>query len=134
MIIEATMCLALNMYFEARKEPIAGQLAVAAVTLNRVADKRYPDDVCGVVWEKNQFSWTHDGKHDDPIRMNYLDVQAWHEIAELAEDVMSGEIELPGISSTHYHATSVNPFWTKHYELDGQVGNHLFYTNETPYK
>jgi hypothetical protein len=28
----------------------------------------------------------------------------------------------------------VSPFWTKHYEYDGKIGNHVFYTNETPYK
>jgi spore germination cell wall hydrolase CwlJ-like protein len=37
-------------------------------------------------------------------------------------------------TSTHYHATNVNPFWVKHYKLDGKVGNHVFYTNDTPYK
>ncbi|MCR4301881.1 MAG: cell wall hydrolase, partial [Sulfuricaulis sp.] len=46
-------CLALNVYFEARGEPSAGQFAVAEVTMNRVASGRYPDTVCGVVHQKN---------------------------------------------------------------------------------
>jgi len=134
MIMTATMCLALNVYFEARQESLAGQLAVAQVTLNRVTDDRYPDTVCDVVWEDKQFSWTHDGKPDDPTRMDYLDVQAWHTVRKLAESVINDKSLLPGITATHYHAVEVNPFWASHYEFDGQIGGHVFYTNETPYK
>ena len=134
MIMTAVTCLALNVFFEARHETITGQIAVAEVTLNRVADKRYPNNVCDVVWEKNQFSWTHDGKHDDPTRMSYLDQRAWESIVELSEDILDGQDILLGLSSTHYHSVEVSPFWTKHYELDGRVGNHIFYTNETTHK
>ena len=42
MIAESILCLALNIYFEARSEDIASQLAVAQVTINRVEDSRYP--------------------------------------------------------------------------------------------
>ena len=70
-MIETTLlCLALNMYFEARSEPIAGQIAVAEVTLNRVASPHYPNTVCEVVLQDNsegcQFSWWCDGKSDTP--------------------------------------------------------------------
>jgi N-acetylmuramoyl-L-alanine amidase len=134
MVMTAAMCLALNVFFEARHEPKDGQLAVAEVTLNRVADNRYPDTVCKVVWDKKQFSWTHDGVHDDPTRMSYLDRQAWESIKELTQRVLDGTTTKLGLTSTHYHAVSVSPFWTKHYEYDGKIGNHVFYTNETPYK
>ena len=60
----ALQCLALNVYWEARSEPMQGQLAVAAVTLNRVNDPRFPDDICDVVRQggevrkhRCQFSW-----------------------------------------------------------------------------
>jgi spore germination cell wall hydrolase CwlJ-like protein len=134
MIMTATMCLALNVFFEARHETTSGQLAVAEVTLNRVADKRYPNTVCEVVWEKKQFSWTHDGVHDDPTRMSYLDREAWKSIKELASGVLDGSTTRLETTATHYHSVAVSPFWTKHYEYEGQIGNHLFYTNETPYK
>ena len=42
-------CLALNIYHEARGETYQGKVAVANVTLNRVAHSKYPDSVCGVV-------------------------------------------------------------------------------------
>ena len=134
MLMTATACLALNVFFEARYESTEGQLAVAQVTLNRVKDKRYPNTICKVVWDKKQFSWTHDGVHDDPNRMSYLDRKAWEDIQKLSSDVLEGTLELSGLTATHYHASSVRPFWVDHYEYDGKVGNHLFYTNETPYR
>ena len=51
MILEAIVCLALNIYHEARGEPPEGQLGVGWVVLNRVDDPRFPDSVCGVVLE-----------------------------------------------------------------------------------
>ena len=54
MIETSLMCLALNIYFEARSEPIEGQIAIAEVTLNRVASTNYPNDVCSVVLQENK--------------------------------------------------------------------------------
>ena len=65
-------CLARAIYFEARSEPEAGQIAVANVILNRVKSKRYPDSICGVVYDgahrlnSCQFSFACDGKKDAP--------------------------------------------------------------------
>mgnify|MGYP003628329525 CR=1 FL=1 len=80
MIAEALMCLALNVYHEAKNQSLIGQIAVAQVVMNRVRDERYPDTVCEVVeqgptysWKKDypvknrcQFSWYCDGKSDKP--------------------------------------------------------------------
>jgi spore germination cell wall hydrolase CwlJ-like protein len=51
-------CLAQNIYHESRGESIEGQLAVAFVTLNRTEDENFPRSICGVVYQKGQFSWT----------------------------------------------------------------------------
>jgi N-acetylmuramoyl-L-alanine amidase len=76
MLETALMCLALNIYFEARSEPIQGQIAIAEVTLNRVASPNFPNDVCSVVLQDNsagcQFSWWCDGKSDYPREHNSL--------------------------------------------------------------
>ena len=126
-------CLAVALFFETRGEPQEGMEAVANVIINRVEDSRYPDTVCGVVWEPYAFSYTHDGLSDDPKRhTGYQDKLAWVKAQEVAKDALQGN--LLGITSTHYHATNVLPFWAKHYILDTRVGNHLFYTNDTPYK
>ena len=130
MIMTAATCLALNIFFEARTEPLMGQMMVAEVTLNRVASNRYPDDVCDVVWQRKQFSWTHDGKHDNPVRMSYLDRQAWKEIQVLAKEILDGKIDMPRNGATHYHASYVEPYWVDSYSYVGKVGEHLFYAQD----
>ena len=126
-------CLAVAVFFEARGEPYQGKEAVANVIINRMLDKRYPNSVCGVVNEHKAFSYTHDGFSDDPTRhTGHQDKIAWVESQEVAKDALEGNTL--GMTSTHYHTTNVLPFWTKHYTVDGRVGNHIFYTNDTPYK
>ena len=49
MLAEAIVCLALNVYYEARSQSVVEQIAVAQVVINRVNDDRYPDTVCKVV-------------------------------------------------------------------------------------
>lgn len=60
------IALACNIYWEARTETIEGMRAVIAVTMNRVASDKFPNTVHEVVWQRRQFSWTHDGKVDRP--------------------------------------------------------------------
>ena len=126
-------CLAVAIFFEARAEPIDGMAAVANVIINRVEDSRYPDTVCDVVWEPKQFSFTHDGLTDDPeAHTGHQDKIAWVTSQEVAKAALRGD--LLGISSTHYHARKVLPFWANHYTKDGSVGEHIFYTNNTEYR
>jgi len=126
-------CLALAVFFEARAEPIVGMRAVANVIVNRVEDSRYPETVCDVVWEHKQFSWTHDGLTDDPeAHTGHQDKLAWVTSQEVAKEALQGN--LLGITSTHYHAEYVLPFWADIYSKDGVVGTHVFYTNTTEYR
>jgi spore germination cell wall hydrolase CwlJ-like protein len=119
----AVMCLALNVYFEARSEEPMGQLAVAEVTLNRVASSRYPNTVCDVVWQRKQFSWTHDGKSDKP-----KDRKAWDMAVRAAKLAMKHrDVVIVGDEVTHYHAEYVTPYWTTAYERVAKVGTHIFY-------
>src|SRR3546814_6571186 len=62
-------CLALNVYHEARGEPLDGMIGVALVVMHRVADKQHPNTVCGVIADGAsrrghacQFSWVCDGR------------------------------------------------------------------------
>jgi len=126
------LCLALALFFEARGEPVEAQEAIAGVILTRVADDRYPSTICDVVYESRQFSWTHDHLSDDPEDYtNHPDVVAWVELQALAAQLAESE---PYVTSTHYHTTGVSPQWAAHYELDGRSGDHLFYTNQTPWR
>lgn len=123
-----SMCLATAIFFEARDQPIDGQIAVAEVILNRVDRDQWPNTICGVVNQHKQFSFTHDGQSDDPTKYtNHADVVAWELAQEIASGVLLGTLEL-GLTSDHYHATSASPDWMNVLNRDGQIGDHIFYT------
>ena len=135
-MISAVMCLALNLYFEARDQPVVGQLAVGFSTMNRVADARYPDTVCGVVkqaqynaWDRDhpirnrcQYSWFCDGKSDVPT-----DDKAMLEATILAANIVYGRVADISEGATHYHATYVKPYWADHMTVVYTIGDHIFY-------
>ena len=122
-MLEAVMCLALNIYFEARDQPIDGQLMVAEVTLNRVASPDFPDSICDVVWQPGAFSWTHDGKSDKP-----RDLRAFANAVIIANDAINNPSVLLGTSATFYHEQSIHPYWADKMAVIGRIGDHVFYT------
>ncbi len=134
---ENRKCLALNVYFESRNQPVRGQFGVAYVTLNRVHDKRFPDTICGVVKQGKykggrvkrdqcQFSFWCDGLDDTPKH-----VIAWDNaktIANHALDNYSKTYQDVTHGATYYHATYVNPDWSRfNLEHAVTIGNHIFY-------
>lgn len=124
-------CLAVAIFFEARDQPIEGQYAVAEVVMNRVEDPRWPNTICGVVFQRKQFSFTHDGKSDRMEKYTKNDAIEWRAMLQartIAKQVFDeGYTEM---TSTHYHALSVSPSWAKGYKRDGRIGDHVFYTAE----
>jgi len=125
MIELAVMCLSMNIYWESRDQDIAGQVAVAQVTMNRVASPDYPNDVCGVVYDHKQFSWYWDGKSDVP-----QEEKAWKRAQMVAHGVLagSGHSDLMDVKITHYHAAYVKPYWAPTMHLVAHIGDHIFYT------
>lgn len=122
-------CLALNIYFEARGEPEEGQLAVAHVVLNRVADRRWPDNACAVIaqgWPEDgafcQFSWFCDGRSDIPRTG-----AAWRDANRLAKRVFWGGSTDPTGGAFWYHADYVSPWWSKFLRRGPKIGHHIFY-------
>jgi spore germination cell wall hydrolase CwlJ-like protein len=110
-------CLAQNVYYEARNQPIEGQLAVADVTLNRMEDDRWPDTICGVVEQKHQFSWV--GKVRKSPRG-----RAWRVAQEVAlQSLLSSD----RIKATHFHATYVSPDWASKKRKIKKIKDHVFY-------
>lgn len=123
MIEAALLCLALNVYHEARGEPTEGQLAVAQVTMNRVHSMYWPDSVCEVVWQPYQFSWTNDGLSDVPT-----DTLAWARSKQIAQYTLNQSVYLKDVgNATHYHADYVSPKWAKHMAYKTTIGRHIFY-------
>jgi spore germination cell wall hydrolase CwlJ-like protein len=122
------MCLAQAIYFEARGEPIEGQVAVAQVVMNRLSDRRFPRTICGVVYQNEtrrhrcQFSFACDGKSDTP--RNGI---AWMRAKYIASLALNGMLENVVGDSTHYHATYTNPVWASDLDPTIVVGRHKFY-------
>lgn len=115
------LCLAKNIYFEARGEPIQGKIAVAQVTLNRVTHRtEFDASICSVVYARQQFSWTHE-RHREPRG------DAWLEAQALAKAVVIGTAYLPKFSALYFHNQTVKPTWSRTKELVARIGNHTFY-------
>lgn len=126
-MITDILCLATTIFFESRNQPDLGQYMVAEVVINRVENSRFPDTVCDVVNSPKAFSFTHDGHSDDMLDYPaYEDLKMAVNAFLIAQDYLDGY--RLGITSTHYHADYVNPYWVKHFKFDKKVGNHLFYT------
>lgn len=116
-------CLANAVYFEARGEPIEGQLAVAQVVLNRAASGRYPSSICGVVIQPWQFSFARRGVIPAADRTS----DAWRKavaIARIAQDGVSAQV---GRDVLWYHANYVAPSWGRRLNRTAQIGLHIFY-------
>lgn len=129
MLEAAVLCLAMNVYHEARGEGVQSMMSVAEVTLNRVNDSRYPDNVCDVVKQGYQpdrkdcqFSWYCDGKSDKMVneKMFFL-------AEEIAVDYLTGLTTNFTEGATHYHATYVKPYWAKELTKTKTIGSHVFY-------
>ncbi len=122
-------CLATGIYFEARGEPARGQAAVAQVILNRVRNPSYPNSICGVVYQNK--SWRNRCQFSfacDRIRDKVNNKRLWNLAEHIAKETTAGTIWLSQVgSSTHYHATYVNPKWAKHMKRVGKIGLHIFY-------
>ena len=121
-------CLAEALYFEARGEPIKGQLAVGEVILNRVEDRRYPSSICKVVNQGTgrrfacQFTYTCDGK------LETVHERKPYEMAlKIAKILMTTHDRKLTRGSTHYHSNYVDPKWSKKFERVAKFGRHIFY-------
>ena len=118
------ICLAKAVYFEARSEPLEGQLAVAQVVLNRAASGRYPASLCGVITQKAQFSFIHAGRFPKPNKKS----AAWRKAVAIAHIAKAGLARELSPDVLWYHATYVAPTWGKRLTRETQIGLHIFYS------
>jgi spore germination cell wall hydrolase CwlJ-like protein len=122
-------CLADAIYFEARGEPIRGQMAVAQVVINRVFSGYYPHNICEVVYQnahrrfRCQFTFACDGL---PERVN--EPVAWERAKHIAREALDGNFWLNDVGkATHYHARWVHPWWVHEMRRLDRIGVHTFY-------
>ena len=124
-------CLAENIYYEARGEPLNGQYAVAEVTLNRVRSPHFPKTVCAVVhdtrWDPQRrrfvahFSWTQMQDRGEPWG------PLWQQSMAVATAVLD-DAHMPIVpDALYYHADSVQPYWANPKRSVARIGSHVFY-------
>ena len=103
---------------------------MARVILNRVKSARYPDSICGVVFQGShrrnscQFSFACDGQSDTPKNL-----PVWKRSDRLAALALRTSAPLKQVAAaTHYHADYVSPRWSKKMEKLAKIGRHIFYS------
>jgi spore germination cell wall hydrolase CwlJ-like protein len=126
---KAVKCLTEAIYFEARGEPVRGQIAVAQVVMNRVFSGYYPGTVCGVVYQNAnrhlacQFTFACDG-----IPEVVREPEAFERAKKIAAETLDGQLWLPEVGkATHYHAYWVHPSWVHEMTKMYKLGVHTFY-------
>ena len=116
-------CLAQAVYFESRGEPLAGQLAVARVVINRAESASFPDSYCSVVKQRAQFSFVRGGRIPEPNR-NSAAWQRAKAIAHIAEsDMWASDAD----DALYFHATRVSPRWARTKVARATIDSHIFY-------
>ena len=129
-------CMVLNSYFEARNQSKNGLMSVTHTVLNRIFSTKYPNTACEVIEQAKrssngaiirhrcQFSWFCDGLSDKPRDQYAYDhaivtTRRALELWEYGYDITLG--------STHYHAKTVTPYWSKSLEYRTTIDGHHFY-------
>ena len=120
---EDLRCLAGAVYFEARGEPLTGQLAVAQVIINRSEDGRFPRSYCGVVTQPGQFSFMR-GSRMPAVREGSA---AWERAIAIARIAHQGLWESPAEDAVFFHAKYVRPGWSRTKTRLAQIDTHIFY-------
>ena len=115
-------CLAVGVYFEAKSEPLTGQLAVGEVIANRAnSDGRFPSSYCGVLFQRGQFSFIRG--HRWP-KVNKSGKQ-WQTAVAIAKIVDQDLKDSAAENALFFHAERVSPGWRL--KRVASIGNHIFY-------
>lgn len=114
-------CLAGTVYFESKGESLQGQLAVAKVVLNRRDSGRFPNSICGVVYQRSQFSFVRGGRMPS-INTNS---QSWRRAVAISQIALGDHWESAAENALFFHAKYVNPRWKL--KRVAQIDKHIFY-------
>lgn len=133
--LSALQCLTTNIFYEARNQNKIGMQAVAAVTYNRAASGKYPSSVCRVVFQKMQFSWTHQIPYKEFSKVlegdlsgySSKDKAKYQQALEIAQKPVNAVRSILPSNTLHYHAAYVNPKWKYKMTEVRVVGSHVFY-------
>lgn len=107
---------------EARGEPYQGQVAVAAVILNRVKSPKFPNTIAGVIYQKGQFSCVTDGQFDVAIDKSST-------VYKAAQEAMSGS-DPTGGALYFYNPKKTKSKWLFSLKTSATIGEHVFAMGE----
>lgn len=113
-------CLAGAIYFEARGESLAGQLAVANVIINRTKSGRFPSDMCGVVKQRGQFSFVRGGEIPSVRNM-----AAYRTAMAVAKVAIEASWASPAPQALYFNSSGRRP--GGRLTRVAMIGNHVFY-------
>lgn len=116
-----TECLARAVYYESKGEPLAGQLTVAEVVINRARSGRFPSTICGVVRQPGQFSFVRRGFIPTPP----VGSRDWRVAVAISRIAMHDLADGAAPRALFFHARHVRPGWRR--TRVATVGNHIFY-------
>jgi spore germination cell wall hydrolase CwlJ-like protein len=115
-------CLAVGIYFEAKSEPLAGQLAVGEVIANRAnSNGRFPSSYCGVLFQRSQFSFIRGRALPSVPRSS----RQWTTAVAIAKIVDQDLKDSAASKALFFHAKRVSPRWKL--KRVASIGNHIFY-------
>ncbi len=118
---EELVCVARTIYHEARGEPAEGQIAVAESVFNRAASGFWPSNLCAVVFQPWQYSWTHE------VEGIETDEKAYQQAISIAYGVAIGAYSSRCYDNNHYHTWWISPEWSEGLE-PCVIGNHYFFS------
>lgn len=111
-------CLARAMFFESHRSSRDGLVAVGTVVMNRVASEKYPDSICAVVGQKNQFA--------PGVLSRKMNSKALPDVMAAADSVLKGERHPSVRNAQHFHQAGLKfPYNNMHYVLT--AGGNSFY-------
>lgn len=103
---------------EARGEPYEGQVAVAAVILNRVKHASFPNSVSGVIYQPGAFTAVSDGQINVPIDKNST-------VYKACRDAMNGWDPTDG-AIYYFNPDTATSSWIWSRSFIKQIGKHRF--------
>ena len=109
---------------EARFEPLAGQIGVGNVVMNRVRDPRFPDDVFGVIYD------TEHRIQFEPVALGGIREEPGEQAVIAACLVLEGA-DTAGDSLYFVNPALGSSWFDSNLELVTSIGNHNFYAQPT---
>lgn len=128
---EAQQCMIDNIFYEAKSEPLLGQILIAEVVKNRTADRRWGDTICETIYQRAQFSWTFLPAY----KLWAFKQEFIHDYADIVANssiIMSASTPTGFEGVNHYlRCDAKSPEgWEDNYIFLGQVGAHCFYRDK----